>query len=71
MYADELGIENENKVKSSEKIGKSLFLLDVEQRLKKKISRNVSLRGNEDKGSIKISYKSNEELLNILELLDL
>ncbi len=67
MYADANAVIKENSIKVDKNKEKSEFIRELELQLKNKISYNLSVKGNEKRGSIKISYRHPDELNMILD----
>jgi len=65
--------ENNPQAKKSEKsiAEVSSFIQNIETKLKDKFYKKASIRGDEQKGIIKINYKSAEELQSILDILSI
>ena len=66
IYAD----DTQKKLEKTE-VYKSLAIKNIESQLKDKFYKKASIRGDENKGSIKINYKNPEELKYILDILSI
>ncbi len=71
IYDNGLNVKKNPKNNQKNNPEKNEFLSQAESKLQKVFAEKVLIRGNENKGNIKFTYKNNEELQNLINVFSL